>query len=78
MITLEVFSPYTAWYFVVPDARLTVDGRREQEWLHRRNHRETLFLTRRDKGKAESYTSSDQHSNPKLEYQSAPGKRGNR
>ncbi len=55
VIILEVFSPYTAWYFVVPKARLTVDGRREQGWLHRGNHRETLFLTRRSKGKAESY-----------------------
>jgi hypothetical protein len=55
VITLGVFSPYTAWYFIVPNARLTVDGRREQGWLHRGNHRETLFLTRGDKGKAESY-----------------------
>jgi hypothetical protein len=55
VITLEVFSPYTAWYFVVPNAQLTVDGRREQGWLHRGNHTETLFLTRRDKKKTESY-----------------------
>ena len=51
----EIFSPYTSRYFRVPNTWLTVDGRKEQGWLHRGNHRETLFLTRRDKGKAESY-----------------------
>jgi hypothetical protein len=51
----EIFPPYTAWYFVVPSARLTVDGRPEPGWLHRGNRRETLFLTRRDKEKAEAY-----------------------
>ena len=55
LIALEAFSPYTAWYFVVPKAQLTVDGRREQGWLHRGNHGETLFLTLRNKGKTESY-----------------------
>jgi hypothetical protein len=55
VITRETFSPYTAWYFIVPKARLTVDGRRQPGWLHRGNHRETLFLTRRDEGRAESY-----------------------
>jgi hypothetical protein len=50
-----MFSPYTSWYFVVPNARLTVDGRKVKGWLHRGNHRETLFLTRRENGKAESY-----------------------
>lgn len=55
VITLDIFSHYTAWYFVVPSARLTVDGRPEQVWLHRGNHRESLVLTRRDRGKAESY-----------------------
>ena len=55
VITHEIFSPYTAWYFIVPKAQFTVNGKREQGWLHRGNHRETLFLTRRDKGKAESY-----------------------
>ena len=55
VITHEVFSPYTAWYFVVPNARITLDGRRQPGWLHRGNHREALFLTRRDEGRAESY-----------------------
>jgi len=55
LITVDIFSPYAAWYFVVPSARLTVDGRPDQGWLHRGNHRESLFLTRRDRGKAESY-----------------------
>jgi hypothetical protein len=55
VVTHEIFSPYTAWYFVVPKTRLTVDGRPEQGRLHRGNHGETLFLTRREKGKEESY-----------------------
>jgi hypothetical protein len=55
LITVEIFSPYAVWYFVVPSARLTVDGRPAQGWLHRSSHRGTLFLTRRDRRKAESY-----------------------
>ena len=55
LTTHEIFSPYTAWYFVVQNAQITVDGRPEQGFLHRGNHRQTLFLTRREKGKAESY-----------------------
>jgi hypothetical protein len=55
VIVCEVFSPYSTWYFVVPNARFTVDGRREKGWLHRGNHGATLFVTRRDRGKAESY-----------------------
>src|SRR5713226_1665224 len=55
VITFDIFSPYTVWYFVVPDARLIVDGRPAKGWLHRGHHGESLFLTRRDRGKAESY-----------------------
>jgi hypothetical protein len=55
VIIHEIISPYTPWYFVVPNARLTVDGEQAQGWLHRGNHRETLFLTRCDVTKAESY-----------------------
>jgi hypothetical protein len=55
VIIREIFSPYTAWYFVVPGARLTVDGRQEQGWLHRGNHERNMFLTRRKEGKVESY-----------------------
>ncbi len=54
-ITLSIFSPYTVWYLVVPNARLMVNGRPAQGWLHRGHHGESLFLTRRDRGKAESY-----------------------
>jgi hypothetical protein len=55
VIIREIFSPYTAWYFVVPSARLTVDGRPEQGWLHRGSHAGNLFLTRRKGGNVESY-----------------------
>jgi len=55
VMTHAIFSTYTAWYFFVPSARLTIDGRQEQGWLHRGNHRETLFVTRRVDGKADSY-----------------------
>lgn len=55
VITVDIFSPYTVWYFVVPSARLTVDGRPERGWVHRGKHRESLFLTRGDRGKTESY-----------------------
>ena len=51
----EVFSPYTVWYFIVPNTRLVVGGKEEYGRLHRGNHDETLFLTRRNEGKAESY-----------------------
>jgi hypothetical protein len=50
-----IFSPYTAWYFIVPNAQFTVDGKAEEGWLHRGKQSETLFLTRRAKGKTESY-----------------------
>lgn len=49
------FSPYAAWYFRVSDARLTVDGKEVRGSVHRSNRGQTLFLTRRDKPKAESY-----------------------
>ena len=55
VIMHDVFSPYTAWYSRVSNARLTVDGKEVQGSLHRGNRGETLFLTRRDKLKAESY-----------------------
>jgi hypothetical protein len=55
VVTREIFSGYTVWYFVVPSARLTVDGRLEQGWLHRGNHGENLFLTRRKGENVESY-----------------------
>lgn len=55
VIVHAAFSPYTAWYFRVGNARLTVDGKEIRGSLHRGNHGETLFLTRRDKSKAESY-----------------------
>jgi hypothetical protein len=54
-IIAGIFSPYTSWYFYVPNARITVDGKKEQGWLHRGAHRETMFLTLRGRGKAESY-----------------------
>jgi hypothetical protein len=50
-----IFSPYTVWYFVIPGARLTVDGRQEQGWLHHGNRGKNLFLTRRKAGNAETY-----------------------
>ena len=56
-----IFSPYTVWYFVIPSARLTVDGRLEQGWIHRANHGKNLFLTRRKNGKAESYSIALSH-----------------
>jgi hypothetical protein len=55
LIFLGIVITYTAGCVVVPRARLTVDGRPALGWLHRANRRETLFLTRRDGGKAESY-----------------------
>ena len=55
LVSREVFFSYTVWYFVVPSARITVDGRLEQGWLHRGNHGKNLFLTRRKMGNVESY-----------------------
>ena len=55
LLTREIFSPYTAWYFIVPSARLTVDGSPQQGWVHRGNHWENLFVTRRKAGNVESY-----------------------
>jgi hypothetical protein len=54
-VCYAIFSPYYAWYFIVPNARLTVDGKPQQGLLHRGNHGATLFLTRRGSAKAESY-----------------------
>ena len=55
VIVHAAFSPYTAWYFRLSDARFTVDGKEVRGSLHRGNRGQTLFLTRRDKSKAESY-----------------------
>lgn len=55
VIAHRALSPYTAWYFRVSDARLTVNGKEVRGSLHRGNRGQTLFLTRRDKSKAESY-----------------------
>ncbi len=53
-VCYAIFSPYYAWYFIVPNARLTVDGKPQQGLLHRGNHGATLFLTR-SSAKAESH-----------------------
>ena len=55
VIVDAAYSPYTAWYFRVSDVRLTVNGKEVRGSLHRGNRGQTLFLTRRDKSKAESY-----------------------
>jgi hypothetical protein len=55
LVARETSSPYTAWYFVIPTARFTVDGRPVQGWLHQGNHERNLFLTRRKMGNVESY-----------------------
>jgi len=62
----EIFSSYTTWYFRVPNVRLTVDGKEVQGWLHRGNHGQNMFLTRRDKVKAESYLISLPRDNQRM------------
>lgn len=61
VVAHSIFSPYVAWYFVVPAARLTVNGRAASGSLHRGRSGETLFVTRRDKKQAESYMVSAPH-----------------
>jgi hypothetical protein len=65
-VALSIFSPYTAWYFIVPTAHLTVDGRPVHGWLHRGSHAKVLFLTRQVKGKSESYMVGLRDSRPRL------------
>lgn len=54
-VRVAIFEP--VWYFIVPSARLTVDGGPSEGWLHvRRDDRgKIMFVTRRSGGKAESY-----------------------
>jgi hypothetical protein len=56
LLAREIFSPYTAWYFIVPSARITIDGSPQQGWVHRGNHWENLFVTRRKAETIESYS----------------------
>jgi hypothetical protein len=55
LIVWGIFSPHVAWYFVDPNAKVTVDGRKVHGWLHRGNHGQTLFLTRNNGRRRESY-----------------------
>src|SRR4051812_32200731 len=51
----EVFFGYTTYLFIVPTAKLFVDGKPEQGWLHRGNNGKILIVTRTASGKRESY-----------------------
>ena len=55
LVAEGIYSPYVFWYFIVPHAQLTVDGKPAQGWLHRSHHGDILFLTRHDTDKVETY-----------------------
>lgn len=55
VLASAILSPYTTWYFLVPNATLTVDGRLTKGWRHRGNHGRTEFLTRINSTGRESY-----------------------
>jgi hypothetical protein len=54
-VVYAIFSPHATWYSRVWNARITADGKEIRGSLHRSHQGEALFLTRRDKSKAESY-----------------------
>jgi len=57
VVVREAFWGHGTWYFIVPNARLTVDGRPSEGWLHVRTYDRgrVMFVTRRSDGKVESY-----------------------
>ena len=46
---------YTVWFIRIPHAVVTVDGRQTTGWLHEANEENTIFFTRADSSKAETY-----------------------
>jgi hypothetical protein len=46
---------YTAWFFRIPDAVITVNGTRAKGWLHSASNGRAIFLTRADRAKHETY-----------------------
>lgn len=51
----EAFFGYTAYFVIVPGAKVSTDGKRSEGWLHRSSKGEVLILTRVISGRRESY-----------------------
>jgi len=54
-LVYSIFSPHFSWYFRVWDARLTVDGRPVEGWLHQGGREQILFVTRSSGQGSETY-----------------------
>jgi len=57
MFAYTTVRGYTTWYFMLPSARLTVDGKPTDGRLHRHTDGrwKITYLTRKDAGRIESY-----------------------
>jgi len=46
---------YTVWFIKIPHAVVTVNGRQTKGWLHEANKGNTIFFTRADSSKRQTY-----------------------
>jgi hypothetical protein len=46
---------YTVWFIKIPHAVITVNGRQTTGWLHEAHNGNTIFFTRSDSSKPETY-----------------------
>lgn len=54
-VVREAFFSYTAYFIIVPGARLYADGKAISGWLHKGDKGRAFILTRGGSGKPESY-----------------------